>query len=746
MTDQTPFERVLGALDQLGRRHRGDGSRVAAQCPAHDDTNASLSVCWDGGKVLVNCHAGCRTADVVVALGLTWQELFEQNNNAEQPRARATKPEIVAVYDYVDEWAGALFEKVRYAPKDFRIRRPDGNGDWIWSLGDTRKVPYNLHLVTEAMQAGKSIVICEGEKDADRVVKETGLAASCNFEGAAKDNTQRPKWRREYSEHFRNGKVLVVADNDEAGLAHAQAVAESLRSVNATVRVFKPAVDQPKADISDHFDAGFGLGDLVPIDDLPATNQESNETNETTKQTPTLHPSAYHGVLGAVVRKLEPATEASPAAMLVQLIACVGAYTGDRVTTLIGGSLHPVRIWPLVIGPTSSGRKGESRAQVQRFVSSFSSFNSYFVDQESGLSTGEGLLHRLKNDETDTGKTLIVWETEFGRPLAASRREGNTLSHVLRDLWDDGKGSSMTKADPVTVTGAHLIVIGHITPKELRVKLTEVDISGGLANRFLTFWARRTKLLADQVAEPDTRHLAKEVDDTLTWVSRLGTKRIQRAPSAADYWRRIYKALADQEVEGPLGELLARAPAYVLRIALAYALMDRATEIGVVHLRAALAMVSYAIDSATYVFGDTAGTGDLGKLSQALRAAGTKGMARTDISKLFSGNRSVEKITALVSELVSSGDAKEHTVTTGQRGRNEIRTVWVNRPHVHPLGGLLDEPVPTNNESNEKNHAEQHDVNGDADSGPTPTAGDVTVDDNGRPYGVWRVSGQRAAS
>lgn len=485
--------------------------------------------------------------------------------------------------------------------------------------------------------------------------------------------------------------------------------------------------------------------DMNSSPSTPSTKYESNEKNEVTKKTPTLHESAYHGVLGKVVRKLEPATEASPAAMLVQLIACVGAYTGDRVTTLIGGSLHPVRIWPLVIGPTSSGRKGESRAQVQRFVSSFSSFNSYFVDQESGLSTGEGLLHRLQNDESDTGKTLIVWETEFGRPLAASRREGNTLSHVLRDLWDDGKGSSMTKADPVTVTGAHLVVVGHITPKELRVKLTEVDISGGLANRFLTFWARRTKLLAEQVEEPDTRQLAQQLDETLTWVSRLGTARIPRAKSAADYWRRIYQALADQEVEGPLGELLARAPAYVLRLALAYALMDRQTEIGVVHLRAGLAMVSYAIDTATYVFGDTAGTGDLGKLSQALRSAGPKGMARTDISKLFSGNRPADKLTALVVELVSSGDAKEHTVATGQRGRDEIRTVWVNRAYVHPLGALLDEPVPTNDESNEKNHAEEHDVNGDADSGPDDAAVDLTVDDNGRPYGVWRVSGQRAS-
>ena len=46
---------------------------------------------------------------------------------------------IVATYDYTDANGGALlYQVVRYEPKDFRQRRPDGNGGWIWKLGDKR--------------------------------------------------------------------------------------------------------------------------------------------------------------------------------------------------------------------------------------------------------------------------------------------------------------------------------------------------------------------------------------------------------------------------------------------------------------------------------------------------------------------------------------------------------------------------------------------------------------------------------
>ena len=59
------------------RRVRRSGDGWVARCPAHEDRSPSLSVREGlGGRVLVYCHAGCRTHDVVAAIGLTMRDLF----------------------------------------------------------------------------------------------------------------------------------------------------------------------------------------------------------------------------------------------------------------------------------------------------------------------------------------------------------------------------------------------------------------------------------------------------------------------------------------------------------------------------------------------------------------------------------------------------------------------------------------------------------------------------------------------
>ena len=52
------------------------------------------------------------------------------------------QPRIVKTYGYCDENGTLLFQVVRFEPKGFRQRRPDGYGGWIWKLQDTRRVPY----------------------------------------------------------------------------------------------------------------------------------------------------------------------------------------------------------------------------------------------------------------------------------------------------------------------------------------------------------------------------------------------------------------------------------------------------------------------------------------------------------------------------------------------------------------------------------------------------------------------------
>ena len=74
---------------------------------------------------------------------------------------------IVATYDYTDNKGDLLYQVLRYEPKTFRQRRPDGKGGWIKNVEGCGRVLYRLPELLKYPDAG--VFVCEGEKDADRV-------------------------------------------------------------------------------------------------------------------------------------------------------------------------------------------------------------------------------------------------------------------------------------------------------------------------------------------------------------------------------------------------------------------------------------------------------------------------------------------------------------------------------------------------------------------------------------------------
>lgn len=398
---------------------------------------------------------------------------------------------------------------------------------------------------------------------------------------------------------------------------------------------------------------------------------------------PRLDPSAYHGITGQIVSAVAPHTEADPAALLVSVLAAAGAVAGDGAHVLVGGSRHPMRIWPLVIGRTASGRKGESWAQTENTVISFDpSFAAKNI--ASGLSTGEGIIAAQRDSDDDDAaprdKRLLVVESEFGRTLGVTRREGNTLSQVLRGLWESGRAAVMTRADPLTCSGAHLVVVAHVTPHELREKLAgSSGIAGGLMNRFLPVVAHRPQLLSGEPEQPDTRAMAAQLGRAVEQARMAGQVRYRRTAAAEKLWDEAYRAIADDEEDGPLGEILARGPSYALRLALTYAVLDTAAAIGEEHLTAGLAVWQYAAASARHVFGDLGARTDLERLARYLADSPT-GRTRSEIIGLFSRNRSADEITALVGELVRRGDAQTETERSGKAGRPTERAYWTGAP------------------------------------------------------------------
>lgn len=246
----TTFDAMLAQLHNV----KANGKGFTAQCPAHDDSRNSLSVSRaDDGKILLHCFAGCETPAIADALGLKMNELFAKERL--DPNGRAGGREIIATYDYADERGALLYQCVRYAPKDFRQRRPNGAGGWEWSLNGTRRVLYRL---PELLARSDEIVfLVEGEKDADNLAR-LGLLATTNAGGA---NT----WREEYAESLHGRQVVIIPDNDDAGRQHAARVAHSLQDRAASVKILELPNLPPKGDVSDWLNAGGEKDTLLEL-------------------------------------------------------------------------------------------------------------------------------------------------------------------------------------------------------------------------------------------------------------------------------------------------------------------------------------------------------------------------------------------------------------------------------------------------------------------------------------------------
>ena len=228
---------------------RRSGHGYVARCVAHDDREASLSLAEEDGKILVHCFAGCKTEDIVDAVGLQMSDLMLE------PRKERLREKPEAVYDYTDEEGGVLFQAVRFPSKRFRQRHwSREKEDWEWNLDGVRRVLYHLPEVQEGIREGKTIYLVEGEKDVESL-RAIGKVATCNPMGAG-------KWRPEYTLTLAGANVVIVADRDEPGRLHAETVKAELDSVCQNVWIYQPKEGK---DVTDHLLAGHPIEALQPL-------------------------------------------------------------------------------------------------------------------------------------------------------------------------------------------------------------------------------------------------------------------------------------------------------------------------------------------------------------------------------------------------------------------------------------------------------------------------------------------------
>jgi 5S rRNA maturation endonuclease (ribonuclease M5) len=294
-TTQEVLENIHIRLDAHGcqpKQIRGDS--FTARCPAHDDSDPSLSVSTGDQGVLVHCFAGCTTTSVLNALGIEYADLFyetrKSNGNGVAPEHLAsqlakphTKPARAGSYITQQERERlnqaeqlvAQLEHERCITKttlarvgcgltiDQRIIIPTYDRDgqpapraWV-ALADQRQPgkpkisgPRNAkpdlwpRPETPQYADNTDVLIVEGEPDA-----LVGITHNIQVVGLPGVNT----WQHQDAERFaRFHHVTILLDDDETGREASRNISRDLRraGINVTERHHTPG-DPTRRDLTD---------------------------------------------------------------------------------------------------------------------------------------------------------------------------------------------------------------------------------------------------------------------------------------------------------------------------------------------------------------------------------------------------------------------------------------------------------------------------------------------------------------
>jgi putative DNA primase/helicase len=365
---------------------------------------------------------------------------------------------------------------------------------------------------------------------------------------------------------------------------------------------------------------------------MPATLDDAPDYH---RNAPRGNLTMLYGLAGDIGREAAKGTEANQYAATMNFLTFLAANVGRNVYLRIGNVVHHLNLFSLHVGRSSTGRKGDARAllnriqhEIHRMYAATGDHNLLALSHSGGLSSREGLAFLIHDGYREgtiehppvTDKRLLVVESEFANVLHQTRRDGNTLSAALRDAWDGLGIKPATKTARLWASDPHIAIAAACTPTELRDMMQARELANGFANRFIIFWAERENLVPFPQAAPDKlvadlARLAVEVIqfakrdyrwDSDPALARQDQVEICLAPKAKAEYERLYGVLNHQRDGELINGLMARSAPMLLRMASLFALTDLQTTVDLQHIQAAFAWVQYWRESVKFIFNNAA--------------------------------------------------------------------------------------------------------------------------------------------
>ncbi|TSD99963.1 hypothetical protein FOS14_09015 [Skermania sp. ID1734] len=416
---RTAFERLLDAFRCNGLAViEHSATRASAQAPGHSSADRSVSILDVGGKVVMHCHAGENTADVLAAIGLTMADMFDNRRDL--------------TYRYPDAaWAKRKAPQQRNSKKSFEQSASPRGG-----------LLYRQDRITDAV----TVHLVEGEQDADALAT-IGVPAVSARSGAS-------------SAHLANyaalaGKhVIVWQDKDNAGRARVARIEPILKGIAESVTV----VEAPDG----CHDAADAVARDGHIDHVTTVNPSSDEPDADADFWQSRDVLRH-------IRSFARARYVSPDAVLAAaLCRVIAAVEPTVVLPPTVGSKASLNFFAALVGRSGQGK--DAAAAVAADCLEIRDYRGKMVEiltRQPG--SGEGLAATFKarhassasaDDEPEgevirtTRAHLVV--PEVGTLEAIAGRQGSTLvGELLKAYMGQSIGFDNAKASTTTSVEAH---------------------------------------------------------------------------------------------------------------------------------------------------------------------------------------------------------------------------------------------------------------------------------------------------
>lgn len=384
---------------------------------------------------------------------------------------------------------------------------------------------------------------------------------------------------------------------------------------------------------------------------------------------PELGKDAFQGLLGEMALFANTRSEADPAATLATLVSYTSCMAGREGAVTPGGTIRePLGEWVVIVGDSSYGRKGTAKEDILAF---FRNIEDAYMPPRivKSLVSERGLANEVRDDSGKVNedgdpihdgredKRLWVCVSEFGKVMGNMKNPALSLSDGLCSIWE-GDDIHISTGKSVKATKPGVVVYGNITGEIFAERFDANMLAGGILNRILPIFSHRSKFFSatnvpkefEQKRYAYGNLLAARIREFIDGVPEGDTQIIPLDGASQQWWD---DELHEELTTKPVGLsafanlFVARRASHVLRIAAVFALVDSCVKIGIQHLKAALALVKYSLDTVVYMekefhieaIRESKSDGALRKLHDILTTAGVKGVSRTDIVMKHFGSK-----------------------------------------------------------------------------------------------------------